>query len=231
VVDFADVAGRHSLCGLSTLAGNPRLKVGKDELLTEAIERLDQGACPMDPLGDASLEISADHREIDLFERSKCVWQAVGKNFRLSLTDGGAVWCKVTEDGYTAWAADAQGTVKVLSKDVLPLGYAMGICEDFIRSLSVGRYSDKNALWRRRPASQGQLEYLRKLGVMLDRNITKGEASDLIDKAMSQPASEKQISCIKKYGLHIEPNLLTKAEASRLIAKNRQLPRMEAHPE
>ena len=134
----------------------------------------------------------------------------------------------MTEDGYTAWAVDSTGTVKVLSEDVLPLGYAMGICEDFIRSLSIGRYSDKNASWRKRPASQGQLEYLKKLGVVLDREITKGEASDLIDKMMSQPASEKQICCIKKHNIHADPYLLTKNEASRLIAKYKN--QTEANP-
>jgi hypothetical protein len=240
VVDFADVAGRHSLCGLSTLAGltkNPRIKIKKDELLTEAIERLEREEWEEDK---QNITVSAENREFDLFERSKYVWQTVGNNFRLPLTDGGSVWCKVTDGGYTAWAVDASGTVKVLSEDVLPLGYAMGICEDFIRALSVGRYSDKNASWRKRPASSGQLEYLKKLGVMLDREITKGEASlretfgpDLIDKAMSQPASEKQICFIKKHNLHTEPNLLTKTEASRLIAKhkrNPELSRMEANP-
>jgi len=216
VVDFVDVAGRHSLCGLSTLAGNPRVMVRKDELLTEAIERLEREDWEEDK---QEIFISAENREIDLFERSKYVWQPVGVNFRLTLTDGSAVWCKVTNDGYTAWAVDASGTIKVLSEDVLPLGYAMGICEDFIRSLSVGRYSFKNASWRKRPASQGQLDYLRRLGVSLDRHITKGEASDLIDKVVSQPASEKQVFCIKKHNLHAEPNLLTKTEASRLIAK------------
>jgi len=223
VVDFADIAGRHSLCGLSTLAGNPRVKVGKGELLTEAIERLEREDWEEDK---QKIIVSAENREIDLFERSKYIWQAVGNNFRLPLTDGSSVWCKQTQEGYTAWAVDSSGTIKVLSEDVLPLGYAMGICEDFIRSLSVGRYSDKNAHWRKRPASSGQLEYLKKLGVMLDREITKGEASDLIDKVMSQPASEKQICCIKKHNLHTEPNLLTKTEASRLIAKYKHNNRM-----
>jgi len=227
VVDFADIAGRHSLCGLSTLAGNPRLKVRKDELLTEAIERLEREEWEEDK---QNITVYAENSEIDLFERSKYVWQAVGKNFRLTLTDGGAVWCKVTEDGYTAWAVDASGTVKVLSEDVLPLGYAMGICEDFIRSLSIGRFSDKNASWRKYPASQGQLDYLQRLGVSLDRDITKGEASDLIDKIMSQPASEKQICCIKKHNIHADPYLLTKNEASRLISKYKHSSRTEANP-
>jgi len=43
------------------------------------------------------------------------------------------------------------------------------------------------ATWRKEPASKAQLDKLEYLGVRHNKNITKGEASDLIDFHLKNP--------------------------------------------
>jgi DNA replication protein DnaC len=63
----------------------------------------------------------------------------------------------------------------------LPLEYAQGIAQDFIRGLSSLPLVDLNASWRNQAASLSQVDLLYELGIVdFDGPISKGQASDLI---------------------------------------------------
>lgn len=76
--------------------------------------------------------------------------------------------------------------------------------------------------WHDQPASDKQFKYLRCFGVSLSRELTRGEASYLIDRcreseaAFPAPATAKQSSCLRRAGLWRDG--MTKREASGLIA-------------
>jgi superfamily II DNA or RNA helicase len=68
---------------------------------------------------------------------------------------------------------------QILARDI-DLAYAHGIAEDHVRALGAHRLADPQAAWRRKPISDAQAQTLRRLGVLVPEQATKGDASDLI---------------------------------------------------
>jgi hypothetical protein len=68
----------------------------------------------------------------------------------------------------------------VPSVDTLPLAYAQGLAEDYARHLGVVRLVEAEAPWRQHPATEKQTALLRKLGLAVRSDLTKGEATDLL---------------------------------------------------
>jgi hypothetical protein len=62
----------------------------------------------------------------------------------------------------------------------IPLGYAQGMAEDFARKRGAGRLLDPDTRWRGEPASEKQINWLKRKRCPVPRGLTKGEASDLI---------------------------------------------------
>jgi hypothetical protein len=60
------------------------------------------------------------------------------------------------------------------------MAYAVGAAEDFARQLGVHQWLDRDASWRRGPASAKQLAALRRMRLRVAPAVTRGEASDLI---------------------------------------------------
>jgi superfamily II DNA or RNA helicase len=68
---------------------------------------------------------------------------------------------------------------EILARDV-DLAYAHGIAEDHVRALGAHRLADPRAAWRRKPISDAQAQTLRRHGIPIPAQATKGDASDLI---------------------------------------------------
>ncbi len=68
----------------------------------------------------------------------------------------------------------------MLLGDTLPLAYAQGLAEDYARHLGVARLVEAEAPWRQHPATEKQTALLRKLGLAVRPDLTKGEATDLL---------------------------------------------------
>jgi hypothetical protein len=62
----------------------------------------------------------------------------------------------------------------------LPLGYAMGVGEDFARERGAGGLLNPRACWREELATDKQIKWLKWKGWPVLPGLTKGEASDLI---------------------------------------------------
>lgn len=77
--------------------------------------------------------------------------------------------------------------------------------------------------WHGQPASPGQVKYLRSFGLEVTRELTKGEAAYLLDRAIKldaafpAPATERQQFFLRRVG-RWRPGM-TKREASRIIAE------------
>lgn len=228
VVDFADVAGRHTLCGLATLIGDPRVKPKQKQTILDAVDEFEQLESDRDEwrrarIGDVHSE------ELDLFGRSDFVWTGVqGGHYRMNVSALESIWVRKEADGYMVWLLNRADLAdkRPLCEEPLPFGYAQGVAEDYVRLNASRTLVAKDAPWRRKPATEKQLDMLVKWKIPHDpRSISSGEASALIDLEIARreeekqaPATHKQRWFIKvKLGLDI-PGGLSKGEASRIIS-------------
>ena len=233
VVDFADTAGRHNLCGFATLTGDPRVKPKQRQTILDVLEEFEVGREEWENarVGDVSRE------EFDIMGRSDFVWTPVqGGHFRLPADADHSLWVRrEPNNGYMVWLLNRRDyeDKTALCDDPLPLGYAQGMAEDYIRLHGARHLVSKEAAWRKKLPTAEQLETMKKLGIPHNpAGIYRGEASSLIDlelarreAARNEPASHKQLWYIRhKLGVTDVREGLTKGEASRIIgeAKKRQ---------
>jgi hypothetical protein len=222
ILDFVDMAGRHKLCRFADLAGDPRIEAVDGESLLEAAERTKELARAR---GKAT--ISATGGEIDLFGRSDLAWTSLADgHYRITVDERRNVWARKVEGGYTVWLTDKGNSSKTaLSDGILDLGYAQGVAEDYVRANAPRYLVSKDAAWRGHEASVKQIELLNRWKIPHRPDISKGEASSLIDLEMARkeaarmgPATSKQIWFIRnRLGFEIAGDI-TKGEASRIIS-------------
>jgi superfamily II DNA or RNA helicase len=173
VIDFVD-ASRLGLCNfVNSLEG------AVSPIFEEAREKRDLAI--EDPYAitnvDSSFEAS-DVQEIDFFGRSQFAWIQIGDSWHLPVSYKKDVWVNKSNKGYRA-VLHADGQTLLLSDQDMPLDYAVGFVEDWMRSQTTNALSRKDAPWRNEAASEKQLATLEKFGIR-ERKMTKGEASDLL---------------------------------------------------
>ena len=209
LIDFVDLAKRHDLCGVGTLAGKKKLKLGQKCSLLDALEREEKYR------ENQFREPTYEH--IDVFGRSRYAWVSRNGHYALSLVNSQALFCRQVEGGYEPVFVSEQGAAVKLSDEVLPLDYCMGVCEDYVRTLDTNGYTMRDALWRSDEPTEKQIKALIAMGIPYRAGMTKGEAAELLGQAWDVGATDKQIYVIKKYGLHNAPELLTKKQARQII--------------
>jgi hypothetical protein len=217
LLDFVDISGKHDICSFGTLAGDESLRPRKGQSLLQAVEEKDKERKHFNAGVSQALEHTAE--AFSLFDRSRFAWTPSGCSYRLSFGDGRAVVCAPFESGFTVLLVSQDGTATPLSNGSLPLGYAQGVAEDYARQNARAVLIDKEAKWRGYPASEKQLSLLERFGFSYYAGITKGEAAQLIDKAMNAPATARQRYFIQCHRLHVNPLVLTKKEANMLISQ------------
>lgn len=89
------------------------------------------------------------------------------------------------DDRYVVQLMHPEGTT-LLHDTTLPLGFAMGVAEDYARE-NGDSLARRDARWRKDSATEKQMEFLRKLHVEIPPDgLSKGEASLLIDQAVAK---------------------------------------------
>ncbi|OPX88286.1 MAG: type I restriction enzyme EcoKI subunit R [Pelotomaculum sp. PtaB.Bin104] len=172
VIDFTD--SRHDVCMLGTLAG---FDLRQGQSVREAIEEQEKRQNRSKELL-RSMPVTA--QSFDVLDKSLFRWIQAGTDWRLPLEPGCfAVLRHIENDSYRV------GIIKdrqafALSELNLPLGYALGVAEDYARK-NTAAFARKDAAWREHPASPKQIDLLKKLGLYRGRT-TKGQAADLLDK-------------------------------------------------
>jgi hypothetical protein len=94
------------------------------------------------------------------------------------------------EPRYAVDLLPRNGSPRRIATD-LDLGLAMGVAEDHARSTDGfdAKLVSRDAAWRGRPASEGQLGALRKWKVIPPNGLTRGEASDMLAAAVARRRS------------------------------------------
>ena len=215
VIDFVDVTKKHDLCGLGVLYTDAE----QGSIFDDREERTKDGRREKPEVHETILSTTVTG--FDFFDRSQFTWQQLGKHFRIWMGDGSSVCCYSKEDGnYLPVAVSADGKCTHLSDSPIPMGYALGACEDYVRGLNnkYAKVASKEASWRSYPATDKQISALKSWGVEFDKDsLTRGAASDLLEQKMNVPPTPAQVWTIERNGLHDMPELLTKAEASKII--------------
>ena len=172
VIDFVD-ASRHSLCSFqNSLEGavapppQPPRTVHKDEVVHEETEQ------------DTTSFEASDVQEIDFFGRSQFAWIQFGDAWHLPVSEHRDIWVRKASAGYRVVLHDGGKTFSLSEKE-LPLDYAVGAAEDWVRGQEVVTLARRDARWRGDPPSDKQLAALERFGIR-NQNLTKGDASDLL---------------------------------------------------
>ena len=220
IMDFVDIARQHNICSFGTLLG--------EQLKPKRGGNKGKGGGYAGDVDEIQLDssggiISREGQEIELIQQSQFVWERMLDDYRIKFMNGTSVWCQAVEGGFTTFFVEESGETRKLSDIVLPLGYAMGVCEDFVRKNSISLHSRKDAPWRKDSATEKQINALQKMGIDFNPGLTKGEAADLMNAKISVPATDKQKYFIAKNNLHPNPQFLTKREASKIISAYKQV--------
>ena len=225
IIDFTDNTKRHDICGFGTLFGKDLMPNEPKEPKEKNDDEEEQADERVEKKKGASWGFNFTTHEIEFFAKSPYTWCKVpdtyGLSYKLSFMDGSSLHCFSGLDRKTFRAVfiSKSGERKDLSSENLPLGYAMGVCEDYARKLKIASSSQKDAAWRATPATDKQIAALKRLKIAFNPDISKGEATDLLNAKMSAPATDKQIWLILAKNLHPNPQFLSRYEAGKIIAE------------
>jgi ATP-dependent helicase IRC3 len=176
VLDVVGVTKRHSIITASEIF---ELDL-RSRSVKEAVEYQEQRErilAAREPEGIAG-ELVA--QQVDLFGSRPMHWVQTSTGvWVLSLGNGFVRLTPSEGDVWSVHCLDTDGQAKLL-RSGLPLGYAQGVAEDFARNHGAGRLLNPDARWRSEPASDKQINYLKRKHCPVSRDLTKGEASDLI---------------------------------------------------
>lgn len=192
VLDFTDNATKHQLCTVNSSLDGAVTPLLELPCFPESISEDEQCVGPADQQIDGSSSfndfkvVEEKVEDIDFFNQSNFSWHSVGDDWHLILGRGRELWVEKVDGGYTIKAED-KGQVFKLSQSLLPLDYALGVAEDWARKRAAkSRLARKDAKWRDEPASGRQLAALMNMGLKCDYFLTKGEASEMIDRQIQR---------------------------------------------
>lgn len=222
IIDIADATKGKKPVSLPTLLGLPPDFDLQGQSFTEVAKEFDKlkEFCPgmaMQVLNPDDIKNS--YKEINLFmppppnpaviEYSKFVWAEIGINhFQLNLS--GTDSMQIYNDALGRWVAQ----IKQRSGDkylYTPIGHAATLRTVFARTDEWIRKNrpmtlsliDADALWRKDSPTDKQIKMLRRIGVPITSEITKGMASQIISKYYEdnpKPAwLERKISAKRQY--------------------------------
>ena len=184
IVDLVGSTTRH---GLVTLAGLSGLD---DEVLERGVARaLTEGKRPAMPAKGGTWAGDLAAHEIDLFRRRPMAWVAAGSRWLLGYGPGSVV-LEPAGGGWQVVDRPRDAAPTLVAGD-LSLLWAQGVGEDVVRSKGTGAtiLARSDAPWRKRPASDKQLDCLRRMRIGVDPDeLTAGEASDIISARMARSA-------------------------------------------
>lgn len=226
VIDLDDI--RHDLCHVGDLFGLERKLVSQDRPIVGDLE--ESGMTAQISYGrDLGESVDVISRPVDILGRSAFVWRQQGSRLMLEASPTKRIWVVPSTEGHYQVVLRESGSDEVVLGERLPLDYAYGVAEDYVRRERLEGFASRTAAWRSRPASLKQRAVLRGFNVDVWDGMTADEASELIQRCYNQqrlrdknapwraePASEKQIARLRK--LHINPKPgLTRGEAADIM--------------
>jgi len=199
VIDFCD--NRHDICSLPELLGwdSNRMQDGKSVIETlkepekkpeEEEEKKEEKKKKIgEQLSFCLPPVSI--AEFDLLNKSAFRWIFDGQQWRLPVSPG--VYTILIPQGdskFRAFVMRKEEKPFLLHPTPLDLGYGQGICEDFARRNGMA-FSRKDSPWRKNPATEAQVNLLKRLGLYTD-GVSKGDAADMIDQFFAKKEAEQK---------------------------------------
>jgi ATP-dependent helicase IRC3 len=208
VMDIADVAQRHSLVTVGDLFGLPRHFNAKGADLNaqaQLVDRLreDHPDMPLLP-GMTPESLHASVRQIDLWavkdsetvqRHAKLQWmEDTPERFHVALparADDGALRSgeassrvEISLHMLGGWRVSVSGSMAEELGMLDDLAMAFDRAERWIEHTrpDAWRMKRRDAGWRQQPASEKQIQLLRKLRAPITANLTRGMASDMLDR-------------------------------------------------
>jgi superfamily II DNA or RNA helicase len=189
-----------SLPVLFSLKREPR----SGETVSQAVAReaAEAASDPAEALSAAELEARSTSEMVDLLGgRDSLHWVAVDQRWAISAGEDEYLVLDPFEGQWRVLLLRETGA-KIIASG-LDLGYAQGSAEESLRKRDGMRLAKSNAVWRTKEPSEGQIKYLRRLGVTAIPE-TAGQATDLLterlarrllvrlDRAVARMASEAE---------------------------------------
>jgi superfamily II DNA or RNA helicase len=121
-------------------------------------------------------------------------WEKAAQGrYKMVLKNRAQVWLAPREDGYIVGLVWPDGRKQEVLSRPMAIDWAMNIGAKHAKMIveGNGKLIDKDAPWRREPASPTQLDKLARWHVAIPPNCTKGEASDLMDAKIAYWAQRR----------------------------------------
>lgn len=127
----------------------------------------------------------AKTKTVKLFNRELIPWVQIGERWAVQL---GAIHLVLDPVADGMWRVALMGpdrasptgsTFRIVARN-LDIGYAMGAVETIIRDAGLESLADREAPWRSQPATRQHAADLRRLGLPVAQDLTKGDAVDRI---------------------------------------------------
>ena len=192
ILDLVGNAERLDLQSAASLIGRQR-KPGQTQInsFRELIAEPETGDGP-ESKGELGSAFVQKAKSVELIDRKRLAWTQVD----LSAAGVPVFSLPVGEAGQIILQDDSRGAFNVVRygrdrtretlAEHMDIGYAQGIAEAYVAEAGVKTLVNPKARWRKQPASDKQKEALAKWRVPFEPGITKGEASDLLDQAMTR---------------------------------------------
>jgi ATP-dependent helicase IRC3 len=201
IIDIADTTKGKKPLGLPTLLGMPPEFDLKGQDLVDVAEKYKEleDYCPGEAVRVLSLDdIELAYKRIDLFmppppneivqTYSRFVWAEVAENdFHLGINQDESI--RIHVDALGRWTTTLKQKIKDASKDTV-LGHPEDMREAFVRTdrwiTSNRSYNlnllDNTAAWRADSPTDKQHKMLKRMGIPITADMTKGTASQIISK-------------------------------------------------
>lgn len=211
VIDFTD--SRHDVCQVATLAGK-EMRTG--ESLREAIER---GTHEEKEAANAKAT-AVFSKEFDLLRQSRLVWfEEPGGCFRMPVKPSEFIRVAPEAEGYQVLYVTREDKKKLTQSPV-----SLEAAKNWAEQQAKNGFNDKEAAWTKKPATEKQLELLKRNKIYIKSGLTMGEARELIEKINIErefePPTPKQVFFLRRVGRMEEG--MTKREAQRIIGMLKQ---------
>jgi len=175
LLDVVGVSTQHTLYTAATLFGCDPARLAQQSVLA---------ILDTPELQDPADEVAGTLRStpVDLWARRALRWVQTRQGAWVLSLGSAHGMLRLRPDGPETWQVwqVRRATDPVLLGDTLPLAYAQGLAEDYAQHLGVARLVEAEAPWRQQPATEKQTALLRKLGLAVRPDLTKGEATDLL---------------------------------------------------
>ena len=228
VIDVSDNA--HDICALGTLDGDDAdFTKGRD---TDGLDGPAGGAGEKEEPGEIGEGVQIVVSTMDLLARSKFRWRIERRQMVLEAGPGREIMLEQVDADLWSVTLRQGRDLQPLTERPLPISYAQGVAEDYVRANQLESYAARDAAWLKKPASEAQMDLLkREFNIVPPQGTTRGEAQEIIRRAFrdrslndpnapwrQDPASEKQLAWMEAHGYVVPPGF-TKGDFSDLMEK------------